>query len=423
VYPLDLASLRGAFAARTRTPTRPVVAGTVWLLGIVSALTDVSSEMVASILPAYLFVHLQLSPIQFGLIDGLYQGVTAVARLVSGIAADRTRRYKLVAAGGYALSAVCKLGLLAAGASWGALAAVISVDRVGKGIRTAPRDALISLASERTHFAAAFGVHRALDTVGVVIGPLLAFALLRSVPGRFDVVFIVSFAVAIVGLAVLGLLVQDPPAADSSLPTVEETNVRIRGLFIERRFRLMAAAATLAGFVVISDAFLYLLLQWRAGLRVESLPLLYMATASVYLVLAAPFGRWADRIGRPAMYVIGHMFMLVIYVALAGFTLSPWAVGMCLLLHGAYYAATDGVLAALVSAVTRPARRASSLSALATATSLARLGSSLVVGVLWAWGGPGVVALAGIPGLVLSIVVIAIVLKPASNDVVHAGRT
>ena len=101
--------------------------------------------MISSILPVYLFVHLQLSPVQFGLIDGLYQGVTAVARLASGIVADRWRRYKLVATIGYALSAVCKLGLLATGSAWSVFAAVLSADRLGKGIRTAPRDALISL--------------------------------------------------------------------------------------------------------------------------------------------------------------------------------------------------------------------------------------------------------------------------------------
>lgn len=145
------------------------------LLGLVSCFTDISSEMVSSILPIYLLVELQLSPLQFGLVDGLYQGVTAIARLGSGVVADRWHRYKAVAVAGYAMSAVCKLGLLAVGHAPAGLATVIAVDRTGKGLRTAPRDAMISLSARGGDMAAAFGVHRALDTIGVVVGPLLAY--------------------------------------------------------------------------------------------------------------------------------------------------------------------------------------------------------------------------------------------------------
>ena len=414
MYQLDFASLRRVLAARSRTATPPVIVGTVWLLGIVSALTDVSSEMVSSILPAYLFVHLQLSPIQFGLIDGLYQGVTAVARLASGVLADRSGRYKGIAAIGYGLSAICKLGFLLAGSTWGALAAVVSADRLGKGIRTAPRDALISLATERAHLAAAFGVHRALDTVGVVIGPLLAFALLRFVPGRFDAVFVSSFAIAIVGLAVLVLLVDDH--ADPHRVDGERDAIRVRHLFNDARFRAITFAATVASFAVVSDAFLYLLLQWRAGFRTEMIPLLYVGTATSYLVLAAPLGRWADLLGRGSTFIVGHLCMLVVYAAAAWIGVNTPGVVLCLVLHGAFYAATDGVLAAIISDASPAALRASSLSALATSTSLARLGGSVVVGFLWAWQGPGFVAIAGVGALTVSIVCSAISLRTSPGD-------
>src|SRR6185503_8332888 len=120
---------------------------TVWCLGLTSFFTDISSEMVASILPIYLVLHLHLSPLTFGLIDGLYQGFAAVARVAGGFVADRWRNHKAVASVGYALSAACKLGLLAAGNAWSLLALTIAFDRTGKGIRTAPRDALISLST------------------------------------------------------------------------------------------------------------------------------------------------------------------------------------------------------------------------------------------------------------------------------------
>jgi len=137
VYHTDVAGIRAAATGRSRL--WPRVSETVWLLGLTSLFTDLSSEMVASVLPAYLVVHLRLSPLQFGVIDGLYHGVTALLRLVSGVVADRWRRYKEVAAAGYGLSALCKLGLLAVGGSWTGLAGVIALDRAGKARRRATR--------------------------------------------------------------------------------------------------------------------------------------------------------------------------------------------------------------------------------------------------------------------------------------------
>jgi MFS family permease len=420
LYHLDLAGLRGVFAARGRSATRPIVARTVWLLGLVSALTDVSSEMVSSILPVYLFVHLQLSPIQFGLVDGAYQGATALARVIAGVAADRWRRYKVVAAVGYALSAVCKLALIAVGGRWIALALVIAADRVGKGIRTGPRDALISLATPRPYLATAFGVHRALDTSGVVIGPLVAFVLLQWVPGRFDAIFALSFAIAIVGLSVLVLFVND---ASRSNTLASEPPRESGGLFTSLAaapFNAIAIAATLGSFTVLSDAFVYLLLQWRTGVSTGTIPLLYVGTALAYLALAVPLGRCADRIGRARMFVAGQFAVLTIYVSVAWVGVSALGLLGCLLLHGAYYAATDGVLAALVSGVTPSTMRASHLSALATATSGARMAGSVAAGFLWAWRGPHIVAVAALLGVTVSIVCSAIVLRGADADRVNA---
>jgi MFS family permease len=419
VYQLDVGALRGLLAARARRGTGSVIARTVWLLGLVSCFTDISSEMVSSILPLYLFVHLQLSPVQFGLIDGLYQGVTAVARLASGMAADRWRQHKLVATVGYALSAVCKLGLLAAGSAWGVFAAIISADRVGKGIRTAPRDALISLTTRRQHLATAFGVHRAMDTVGVVVGPLLAYAILAFVPGRFDAVFVISFAIALIGIGVLVLLVDD--RRDVETTQAERTRVDFRGLLLDRDFRAVTVAAALASFVVVSDAFLYLLLQSRRGGGPETIPLLYVGSACAYLVLAAPFGHWADRVGRRPVFLMGQVFMIAVYAGVAWLGLNPWTLALCLLLHGAYYAATDGVLVAMVSRVTRTEVRASGLAALTTATSLARLCGSVVAGIVWSWRGPQAVVMLALAGTIAALVWSAFTLRQTDLDAVEAG--
>src|SRR5262249_60006917 len=147
------------------------------------------------------------STLQFGLLDGLYQGSAALVRIAAGVIADRRTAHKQVAVVGYGLSAFCKPALLAAGSSLGALSAVLVVDRAGKGIRTAPRDAMISLSSRRESLGLAFGVHRALDTAGAMIGPLIAVGLLLLAPGRYDTVFVASFGFALIGLAILTLLV------------------------------------------------------------------------------------------------------------------------------------------------------------------------------------------------------------------------
>lgn len=394
VYQLDIASIRSARAVGQASTVKQRIARTVWLLGLVSLFTDISSEMVSSVLPIYLLLHLELTPLQFGMVDGLYQGVTAAVRLISGVVADRWRRYKTVAFVGYAMSAVCKLGLLAAGTSVSALAAVVAIDRTGKGLRTAPRDAMISLSSRGGDLAAAFGAHRALDTVGVVVGPLMAFLVLRAAPGAFDAVFVLSFAMAIIGLGVLTLLVEDTRGerADPAMTSIRA----MLALSHNRRFGALVAAGMLLGVAVMSDAFLYLMLQRRSGLPAETLPLMFIGTACAFLALAVPAGRLADRIGRAPVFIGGHVIIVVLYAVALFSPLDTAGIVMCLILHGAYYAATDGVLPALASSMLPSEVRASGLAAVATASSLARLVGSVLLGALWTWRGPGAVLAFGL---------------------------
>src|SRR6201746_2609485 len=175
-----------------RQSARLSVPRNVVMLGLVSLLTDVSSEMVATVLPLYLVFTLGASPLVFGAIDGTYRGAAALVQVASGLASDRWRRPKEVAGVGYGSSAVGKVALVAAGNTIGGIGAIVAFDRIGKGIRTAPRDALISLSSTRDNLATSFGVHRALDSVGAFLGPLVAFGILLAAPARFDAVFFVS---------------------------------------------------------------------------------------------------------------------------------------------------------------------------------------------------------------------------------------
>ncbi len=179
------------------------VGGTVIAMGAVSFLTDASAEMVTAVLPLFLILQVGLTPLQYGIVDGVYQGATVLVRLVGGYLADRWRRPKIVCTFGYGLSAVTKLGLLGVGSA-ASTSFVLAVDRAGKGIRTAPRDAVIAASTRPALLGRAFGVHRTLDTAGAMLGPLLAFLVLLAVPGGYHPVFVVSFGVAVLGVARAG---------------------------------------------------------------------------------------------------------------------------------------------------------------------------------------------------------------------------
>jgi len=356
------------------------IAPNVWFLGLTSLLTDVSSEMVASILPLYLVIGLGLSPFLFGVVDGLYPGVTALVRWGAGVLGDRTRQHKALAAAGYGVSAASRLAWLLVGGHVPGIMATVTADRIGKGVRTAPRDALISLSSPPEALGAAFGVHRAMDAAGAMFGPLVAALVLWLGPQRFDLVFLVSFSLWIIGLAVLVLFVGHPPA-----PAVTTPAVRPRAGLVPRHRALWVTLVAGAGLalVTVSDAFIYLVLQRRGMVAPASIPLLYVGTSASYLLLAVPMGTLADRLARWKVFVLGHVCLAIVYAVLLAPGFGSAALPLVLLFLGAYYAATDGVLAAMTSAALPPPERGSGLGLLATATSLGRLGASLIFGWLW----------------------------------------
>jgi len=366
----------------------PRVSRTVVLLGLTSMFTDISSEMVAAILPLYLVFGLGLSPLAFGVVDGLYQGVAALVRVASGVIGDRWRRHKEVAAVGYAISAVSRLAMPLVGGAWTALGAVVMADRTGKGIRTAPRDAMISLSSPPDGLATAFGVHRALDTAGAMLGPLVAFGILALAPRGYDAVFVASFCFALIGLAILWLFVENPPAQPEPAPAAPRPTLRgAAGLLGERRFRRLVLVGTALSVATVTDAFVYLSLQDALDFEVTLLPLLYIGTALVYMLAAVPIGRLADRIGRAKVYVGGYVVLLALYGMLLAPASGAAQIVACLLLLGIYYAATEGVLMALASTQLPPGLRGTGLSVLVTGTSLGRLGSAIAFGALWAASG------------------------------------
>jgi MFS family permease len=441
----ETAAASAESAARPRAGRRLTAVGpTVLALGTVSLITDVSSEMVTAVLPLYLVAGLGLSPLGFGLLDGIYNGFSALVRLAGGHLADRGGgRHKWVAGAGYALSAVCKPLLLVA-QTLTPIGLVLAADRTGKGLRTAPRDALISLSSSPETRGRAFGVHRAMDTAGALLGPLAAFLILRATVDGYDAVFMVSFCVAVVGVLVLLLFVPGGPAARSTrtAPTsapaarpgsgtspastvdIREPGTRTPGIASEslpgspsplaeagataapavraeprptlraalallRRpeLRGIALCALLLGLATVSDSFVFLLLQRRLGVPDRWFALLPVGTAAAFLLLAVPLGRLADRAGRWQVFLAGHGALLLAYGLLLTSwhgTALPFAV---LFLHGGFYAATDGVLMAAASDSVPEELRSSGLALVQTGQALARFVCSLAFGAAWtAWG-------------------------------------
>ncbi|GGE91674.1 MFS transporter [Mycetocola zhadangensis] len=396
------------------------VSSVVIALGIVSMFTDISTESVSAILPLYITGVIGLSTVAYGVIDGLYQGISAVVRIAGGYAADRGDQPKWVAFFGYGVSAVARIGLLFA-SGFAALSAVVAVDRLGKGVRTAPRDALITASSEPDNLARSFGVHRMLDTVGAAIGPLLAFAILFFIPDGYSTIFVVSLAFAILGVIILGIVVPNKhPRAERATATAEpKARFRWRDLN-DRRLRRLLLTAGLLGLVTVGDGFIYLVLQSKSGFAAEYFPLLYVGTNVAFLALAIPLGRFADRFGRARVFILGHVALLAAYVC-AAVPATGWQLTLvCLLLLGAFYAATDGILAALASQATPVETLASGIAAAQTAVAVSRLIASVGFGLLWFSLGRDAAMIVVACGLAVLIPVTAFIMRDFLRSARHA---
>lgn len=405
-------SLDNSPAATTPQAPRGVrtVSSTVITLGVVSMLTDISSESVSAILPLYITGFLGLSTIAFGVLDGMYQGVSAVVRIAGGYASDRLDQPKWVAFVGYALAAVARVGLLF-WSGFAALSAVITADRIGKGIRTAPRDALITATSDPAYLGRSFGIHRMLDNIGAALGPLIAFVILLVVPDGFHIVFVASLAFAVIGVAVLGLLVPNVRRRRREDAGTRPPRVPWRSI-VRGPMRRVLVAAGILGLVTIGDGFVYLVLQARSDFAALWFPLLYVGTNVAFLALAVPLGRFADRVGRARVFVWGHVGLLAAYVVAVLPFADIAATILCLVFLGAFYAATDGVLSALVSQLNGPESRATAIGSAQTVIAVTRFASAAGFGILWfALGREPAMLIVAIV-LAVAIPLVAILLRP-----------
>lgn len=365
---------------------RPRVPAAIWALGLVSLLMDVSSEMIHSLLPLFLAGSLGLSATAIGLLEGLAESTALIVKVFSGALSDWLGRRKALALIGYGLGAFTK-PLFALATGPGLVITARLVDRVGKGIRGAPRDALVADLTPPEVRGAAFGLRQALDTVGAFSGPLLATALMLLWANDFRAVFWVAVIPGLLSVLVLALGVREPErAADAAqtrqpFPLRRESIARLGRPFW--RVVGLGAVFTLARF---SEAFLVLRAQ-QLGVPLALVPLVMVAMNGVYALTAYPFGWLADRTRHGSLLAAGLAVLIaadLVLAAAGSTTLLLVGVG----LWGIHMGMTQGLLATLVADTAPADLRGTAFGVFNLAGGVALLAASVIAGLLWDRFGP-----------------------------------
>ncbi len=367
------------------------IPGGVWALGIVSLLMDVSSEMIHALLPLYLVTVLGTSMLTVGIIEGIAEATASIVKIFSGALSDKLGKRKLLAAIGYGLAAFTKpVFPLASSVGW--LIAARFIDRIGKGIRGAPRDALVADLSPPDLRGASFGLRQSLDTVGAFLGPLLAIGLMVLAANNFTFVFWAATIPAFLSLAVIVFFVREPDRSPALRPVRSPLSLaELKRLGIS--YWLVVAVATVFTLARFSEAFLLLRAQ-SVGLSLAFVPAIMVVMNVVYAFSAWPAGVLSDRIGRFGLLAAGFTMLLVADLVLA-FGASVTAVGLGAALWGLHMGMTQGLLAALVADTAPPELRGTAFGMFNLVTGLAMLAASVIAGGLWDAVGPQGTFLAG----------------------------
>jgi MFS family permease len=389
-----------AAAHRNPGPRRRLPRG-VWVLGFVSMLMDISSEIIHSVLPLFLVGVLGLPVVAVGLIEGVAEATAQVTKAFSGALSDRIGKRKLLAVIGYGLAAATKpIFPLASGA--GLILFARFVDRLGKGIRGAPRDALIADIVPEESRGAGFGLRQTLDSVGAVAGPLLAVGLLALTSDNFRAVMWAAVVPAVLCVVLLVKGVEEPAIAKVPGPRPKmfhSPTLRALGA----PFWALIAIATVLTLPRFSEAFLLLRVS-NLGLAVEFVPLVYVAMNVVYSLAAYPAGILSDAIGRRRLVAIGFLMLAISQAVLAGAE-APAAVFAGAALWGLHLALTQGIFAAMVADVAPAHLRGTGFGLFNMATGLALFAGSLIAGLLWDYFGPAAPFAVGTAVTVLSLIV------------------
>ena len=391
----------------------PGISRTVILLGFVSLLTDISSESIYPLIPLFLTGVLHAPVSAIGLIEGIAESVASIVRIFSGWLSDRIGDRKWLTTAGYALSVLSK-PLLSFSSGWHQVLGIRFMDRLGKGIRGAPRDALIADVTPPGKRGIAFGFHNAMDTTGAVLGPLIAFWLLKSVGLSFREIFLLAAIPGAIGVLILIFFVREKKKSanerEASLPSI-----RI-GSF-EGNFRMFLLITAVFSIGNSSDAFLILKAK-QNGISTANILLVVVLFNSIQALLATPAGAVSDRLGRRNVILLGFLVFAAVYMGF-GITSSPVITVILFAFYGVYSALTYGVQKAFASDLISANMRGTGLGAYNMVTGIALLPASLIAGLLWDKVNPSAPF---VYGAAMALVAAFILAFSFRGDVIYSGR-
>ncbi|MBX7210554.1 MAG: MFS transporter [Verrucomicrobiaceae bacterium] len=372
----------------------------VWALGWVSFFTDVSTEIIYPLLPVFLTTTLGTSVAFVGVVEGIAESTASILKIASGWWSDRVRRRKPLMIAGYGLSAFTRPLIALSIAGWQVLTARF-IDRIGKGLRTSPRDALLAASVSPEQRGAAFGVQRAMDNAGAVAGPLIAWVALRWFTSDYRVLFWIATVPMAGALAALIFGTHEQVAPSKTTDTAD----RADPFSATPAFQGYLFALLLFTLGNSSDAFLLLRAQ-SAGVAAADLPLLWMALHFVKSAGSYPAGLLSDRIGRRALIIGGWCVYALVYLGF-GFANHAWHIWALFLAYGVFYGMTESTGRALVADFYPDAQRGRAFGAFNAVTGFGALPSSLLMGWLWKVFGPRVAFAAGASFALAAVIVFA----------------
>jgi MFS family permease len=383
----------------------------VVFLGVVSGLTDISSEMLYPLMPLFLTTVLNAPMSAVGLIEGTAEAAASILKAAGGLWSDRTSRRKPFVVWGYGLSSLSK-PLMALAYVWPLVLCARVIDRIGKGVRTSARDALVASSTPREHWGKAFGFHRAMDTAGAALGPLVALFLMSYVGFGYRPIFIIAFVPAALGVIVLMRFVQEPRVEARPSAAGARTGLsfreNLRSMTPEfKRFLIFYGIFALGN---SSDAFL-LLKAKNMGFTTAHVILAYVGYNVVYALCAAPAGWLSDKLGRARTMVIGFVVFALVYLGF-GLANAPGMVWALFAVYGFYGAFNEGVAKAMVADLSGSANRGAAMGVFQGATGLLAFVASFGAGILWDKVSPAAPFIAGAVCAAVSSVLL-LTLKPS----------
>ncbi|HEX3251907.1 MAG TPA: MFS transporter [Pyrinomonadaceae bacterium] len=382
-------------------------------IGLVSLLNDASSEIIYPLLPVFLTASLGASARAIGIIEGLAESIASLLKLFAGYLSDRLAKRKFLVVAGYSLASIVR-PLLAFAHTWTQVLAIRLTDRVGKGIRTAPRDAMIADTVSVEQRGLAFGFHRAMDHGGAVIGPLAGYALVlifvakASSPttGEFSKIFLAASVPALIAVLVAIFFMRESPVHAAAASQV--TSLSLRGFDSNfKRFLVVLALFTLSN---SSDSFL-ILRATQSGVSVVMVPLLWAAHHGSKVLSSLLGGDLSDRLGRKRLIVSGWVLYAAVYAgfAFATQTVSVW---ILFLIYGIYFGLSEGAEKALVADLVRPEQRGTAYGLYNLAFGVTVFPASFLMGMIWDWKGPAVAFLLSAAMGATAAVLLLVLVKP-----------